>query len=172
MSSPGRRRSRLGILGALCLLALLVAIALSVSHGSHRAPVVNPSAPLVLSPERARPPAAQASEAGGQAQLTARNFLASYLPVLYGRKKPATITDADQHVLESLGNASQTSPPASRRSHPRIAALNAVRQADGSVLEIATINDGVSQPYRLIFTVAQQDSGGDGIWQVTQLANY
>lgn len=171
MSSAGPNRSRLAIIAALCLIALLAAIALSASHGSHRHSVVNPSAPLVLNPEKARPPAPQANEADGEAQLTARKFLASYLPVLYGRKKPATIAGADRHVLESLGNASQTQAMASPRSHPRIAALNAVRQADGSVLEIATVNDGISQPYRLVFTVAQQRSGG-GAWQVTQLANY
>lgn len=169
MSPAGPRRPRLGVVLTLCLLALLLAVALSVSHGSHHAPVLNPSAPLVLNPGKARSSTSPANEVSAQAQMAAQRFLASYLPVLYGRRNPATITAADQHVHESLTDASRT-PAASQRSHPRIAALNGVRQHDGSVLEIATINDRISPPYRLIFTVARSHSGG--AWQVTQIANY
>lgn len=169
MSRGRSRRPRLDVLLALCLLALLLAIALSASHGSHQAPALNPSAPLVLNSEKAHSPTVPTNEVDAQAQMAAQRFLTSYLPVLYGRRNPATITAADRHVLESLIDASPT-PAASRRSHPRIAALNGSRQRDGSVLEIATIDDGISSAYRLVFTVARSRSGG--AWQVTQIANY
>lgn len=155
----------LGALLAFCALALAVAL-LSTLHGSHPSSGVNPSAPLVLNPEQGTS-SSTAEEPSVEAQQVARGFLASYLPVLYGRRPAKTIVDADQHVLASLASASHT-PPAPRRSHPRMTDLAASRQGDGSVLEIATINDGVSPAYRIVFTVAEQDSA----WRVTQLANY
>lgn len=159
-------KGSLGGLLALCAVVLAAALLLGTLKGSHKTPAVNPSAPLVLNPA---PPTATTAvqEPNLEAQRVARRFLASYLPVLYGRRPARTIMDADQHVHASLAYASQT-PPAPRRSHPRVTGVAASRQSDGSVLEIATINDRVSPTYRIVFTVAKQD----GAWRVTQLANY
>jgi hypothetical protein len=156
----------LGGLLALCALALVAALLLGALKGSHKTAAVNPSAPLVLNPAP-RTATTAVQEPSLEAQRVARRFLGSYLPVLYGRRPARTIVDTDQHVHASLVSASHT-PPAPRRSHPRVTGLAASRQSDGSVLEIATINDRASPVYRIVFTVAKQD----GAWRVTQLANY
>lgn len=159
-------KGSLGGLLALCALALVAALLLPTLKGSHKTPAVNPRAPLVLNPAPGTATTV-AQEPSLEAQRVARRFLASYLPVLYGRRPARAIVYADQHVLASLASASRT-PPAPRRSHPRVIGLTASRQSNGSVLEIATINDRTIPAYRIVFTVAKQD----GAWRVTQLANY
>lgn len=156
----------LGALLAFCALALATALVVSTLHSSRPPSGVNPSTPLVVNPEHGAS-TKPAEERSAEAQTVARRFLASYLPVLYGRRTVSTIVGADQHVLASLASASRTPPPPPSR-RPRVTALAASPQNDGSVLEIATINDGITSAYRIVFTVAEQA----GVWRVTQLANY
>jgi hypothetical protein len=163
-------RQRLAVSGLVLLCAVLALVLLAGHRGSPRSSPttvpVSPSPPLVLnaghpstSPSPMQPTA--------QAQTAARAFLASYLPVLYGRRDAAAIIDADAHVRESLAAASRPArAPADR--HPRVTELVGEPQSNGSVLELATIADGVSTPYRIVFVIARLPDG----WQVNQLANY
>lgn len=112
-------------------------------------------------------PALTAGEVAA-AREAARRFLTSYLPVLYGRRPPATLVDADTHVRAELATATRT-PPAPRNRRPHLAALTDKPQPDGTVVVIATIADRVDPAYRIVFTLGQQLGGG---WRVTELANY
>jgi len=103
------------------------------------------------------------------ARATAHRFLASYLPVLYGRHAPSTVRDVDAHVAASLRAASRQ-PRAPRDRRPRITGLVLRPKNATTVLAIATIADQVSRPYRIVFSLTAQP--GSQRWRVSELANY
>lgn len=101
------------------------------------------------------------------ARASARRFLASYLPVLYGRRPARTITDADTRVRAEL-TAAARSPRAPRHRRPRVTRLSTRVQNDQTVVAIAMIDDSVTKPYQVVFQLSHKGGG----WRVTQLANY
>lgn len=168
MTPAVRQRLTLAVL-ALLLIVLAIVLLTSDRSGPRNSPTSIPATsapPLVLNP--GHPPTSPSpTQPVTQAQTAARAFLTSYLPVLYGRHAARSIIDADAHVRQSLrAGGRPTRAPADR--HPRVIALVGEPQSSGSVLELATIADGVSSPYRIVFVIAQRR----GAWQVTQLANY
>ena len=162
---------------AVAVLALLAvaAIAVVLLLGHHSSPSrpgatvsVAVSSP-VIGTRRASSASAPALTAAqlAAARQVARRFLASYLPVLYGRRLPRTIRDADAHVRTALQTAPRP-PRAPRDRRPRFTGLTLKQQSGGSVLAVTTIADHVTAPYQLVFTLGQRSGG----WQVTELANY
>lgn len=165
------------------LAALAVAVALALAavlmpalrggerDGAATAPSVRPAGPVIDGTGGRgvqRPPSqAVASADVPRARSAARAFLRSYLPVLYGRGRPAGIEGVVPQLRRSLREARRV-PRRIRDRRPRLTRLDAQPQAPTSVLMTATVDDGVVAPFRLIFTVERQP---DGRWLVTNVAN-
>ncbi len=152
-----------------CVGAIVATVILTSNPGAHRQHVVSLSTPaaatVVIGTKPPRPilTAAQLADVRG----TARRFLASYLPVLYGRRPARTIADADAHVRAELDDAAR-SPQAPRNRRPRVTSLTTRVQSSSTVVAIAIVADSVTRPYQIVC----QLSNGPGGWQVTELANY
>lgn len=160
---------------AIAMLVLLVAAAVSLivladrhHHPAPSRPVTTPQAaapPAVIGTRPAPPPLTVMQVSAARA--AARRFLASYLPVLYGRANPRTIRDADPHVRAELTAAGRT-PAAPGNRHPRITSLSTHSETSSALVLIAVITDGVQAPYQIVLQLTHEPDG----WQVTQLANY
>lgn len=159
-------------LGGLLLafaVALAVAAILTAGHVTHHQQVVtvaDPAAPSAVIGTKPPPPTLS-TEQLDKVRATARRFLASYLPVLYGRRPVRTITDVSAHVRAEL-DAAAKSPKAPRNRRPRVTKLTTQVQSSVTVVAIAIIADTVAKPYQIVF----QLSAVHGRWQVTELANY
>lgn len=159
-------------LGGLLLaftVALAVAAILTAAHTSHHHQVVtvtDPAAPAAVIGTKPPAPALTAAQLN-KVRATARRFLASYLPVLYGRRSAGTITDASAHVRSELSAAAKT-PRAPRNRRPRVTKITTQVQSNTTVVAIAIIADTVAKPYQIVFQLSRTR----GSWQVTQLANY
>jgi len=159
-------------LGGLLLtfaVALAAAAILTAGHTTHHQQVVtvtDPAAPAAVIGTKPPPPALNAAQLQ-HVRRTARQFLASYLPVLYGRRPARTITDASAHVRAELSAAAK-SPRAPRNRRPRVTQLTTQVQSSTTVVAIAIIADSVAKPYQIVFQLSSTHQG----WQVTELANY
>jgi hypothetical protein len=159
-------------LGGLLLafaVALVVAAVLTSGHIAHRqrlVTVTDPAAPSAVIGTKPPPPALSAAQLL-KVRATARRFLASYLPVLYGRRPVRTITDASAHVRAELSAAAK-SPRAPHNRRPRVTRLTTQVQSTTTVVAIAIIADTVAKPYQIVFQLSSTRGG----WQVTELANY
>jgi hypothetical protein len=168
----GRRERRravwaLAVGGALlALVAAVVIVAPGRRPASHATPQPLAPGPILAG----GPPAAPAPGMSvAPARATARRFLASYLPVLYGRHSASTVRDVDAHVAASLRGATRQ-PHAAPDRRPRITSLVLSVQNATTVLAIATIADQVSRPYRIVFSLTA--TTGSRRWRVSELANY
>ena len=159
-------------LGGLLLafaVALAVAASLTAGHTTHRQQVVtvaDPAAPSAVIGTKPPPPTLSAAQLR-KVRATARRFLASYLPVLYGRRPVRTIADVSAHVRAELTAAAKT-PRAPRSRRPRVTKLTTQIQSSTTVVAIAIIADTVAKPYQIVFQLSSVHGG----WQVTELANY
>jgi hypothetical protein len=159
-------------LGGLLLaftVALAAAAILTAGHTTHHQRVVtvaDPAAPAAVIGTKSPPPALSVAQLN-KVRVTARRFLASYLPVLYGRRRARTITDASAHVREELSAAAK-SPRAPSNRRPRVTKLTTRVQSSTTVVAIAIIADTVAKPYQIVFQLSAVRGG----WQVTELANY
>jgi hypothetical protein len=171
MTSRWSPRQTLALGGLLLAFAVALAAAaiLTAAHTSHHHRIVtvtDPAAPSAVIGTKPPPPALSAKQLE-KVRVTARRFLASYLPVLYGRRSARTITHASAHVRAELSAAAK-SPRAPRNRRPRVTKLTTRVQSSTTVVAIAIIADTVAKPYQIVF----QLSGAHGGWQVTELANY
>lgn len=162
----------LAVAAALALAAILMPdLRGGERDGAATAPTVRPAGPVIDGTGGRgvqRPPSqAVASADVPRARSAARAFLRSYLPVLYGRGRPAGIEGVVPQLRRSLREARRV-PRRIRDRRPRLTRLDAQPQAPTSVLMTATVDDGVVAPFRLIFTVERQP---DGRWLVTNVAN-
>jgi hypothetical protein len=157
--------------GGALLVVVIAAVAAIAFHGSSRDAA--PSAPAPTPPGPILNPGSSGSTAPTAdltvVRATARRFLASYLPVLYGRRPASAVRDADAHVTASLRAAARQSR-APRDRHPRVTGLVLRSQTATTVLAIATIDDDVSRPYRIVFSLTA--AAGSQRWRVSELANY
>jgi hypothetical protein len=164
-------RQPLALAGMLLPFVVAIVLAATLTGGHHPTgnrvvTVTPPTAPgavvgtkpalPTLTPRRLR-----------NARATARRFLASYLPVVYGRRPARTIVAASHHVKTELSAAAKI-PRAPRDRRPRVTKLTTHTQGSATVVAIAIINDSVAKPFQVVF----QLSDGHGGWLVTQLANY
>lgn len=101
------------------------------------------------------------------AQRAARRFITSYLPVLYGRAKPQTVSGATAALRTDLRRNVRRLPPAMQERTPRIEGLDVVRQAEGAVQATATIADGDVSTFPLIFYLERGPRG----WRATSLGD-
>ena len=162
------------LLGALVLAAAIavIAVILPRSPSAPRqtavattlsAPAASPQGAVIGTRSAPAPSTAQVADS----RRTARRFLASYLPVLYGRRTPSSVEDASPRVRAELRDAAR-SPQAPRNRHPRIARLTAHAEGRTTVVAIALIADSVTKPYQIALQLTEHDRR----WQVTQLSNY
>lgn len=165
-------RQRPLLLAALVLLLAAGIAALLLTGGHHesaqtaQAPApTTPAPPAVIGTRPPPPPLSAAQQAAALA--VGRRFLDSYLPVLYGRRPPRTIRDADPHVRAAL-QAAERMPSAPANRHPRVISLSEHSQTSSSVVLIAVITDRVQAPYQVVFQLTDHQ----GRWQVSELANY
>lgn len=152
-----------------CVVAILAAAILTGGEAAHRQRVVSvstPAAPSAVIGTKPPPPALSAAQLS-QVRAVAQRFLASYLPVLYGRRPARTIVDADARVKAEL-TAAARSPRAPKDRRPRVTVLTTHAQSSSTVVAIAIIADTVTRPYQVVFQLSNRRGG----WQVTQLANY
>lgn len=160
------------VLGGLllaCVVGIAAAVILTANHGTHRGRIVavsSPAAPSAVIGTKPPPPVLTTRQLAS-ARATARRFLTSYLPVLYGRRPARTIVDADPRVRAEL-NAAARSPRAPRNRRPRVTRLTTHVQNGQRVVAIAMIADSVTKPYQVVFQLSDSRAG----WQITQLANY
>ncbi len=178
MSRPRRHarpgRGQAAAVGALVVLALAAGVLLP---GQHRTggPASSPP-PLIPAPNpvigtRTPPPPPPAGPSPAQlarARVTARRFLHSYLPYLYGRARARRVTDVTTSVAASLRRSRARVTPAQRLRHPRLAGLTLVGQTPGSVIATARVADGGVAAYPLTYTLQQRT---DGSWVVADLGN-
>lgn len=157
-----------GILVAFVIAIVLAAVLTGGQHSTRQrvVTVTPPTAPVAVVGTKRAPPTVTPAQLSN-ARATARRFLASYLPVLYGRRPPQTIVAASAHVKTELSAAAKT-PRAPRNRRPRVTKLTTHIQGKNSVVAIAIINDSVTKPFQVVFQLSD-DRGG---WLVTQLANY
>lgn len=125
------RRQPLALAGMLLafVVAILLAAVLTTGHHSTRRRVVTvtpPTAPAAVVGTKT-PPTTPTPTQLRQARVTARRFLASYLPVLYGRQSARTIVAASSHVKAELAAATKT-PRAPRKRRPRVTKLACTRR--------------------------------------------
>lgn len=171
MSYRQLARQPLALAGMLLafVVAIVLAAALTAGHHSTSQRVVTvtpPTAPAAVVGTKPAPPTLTATRLR-QARATARRFLTSYLPVLYGRRPARTIVAASSHVKAELSAAAKV-PKAPRKRRPRVTKLSLHVHARSTVVAIAVIDDSVVKPYQVVFQLGHRQAG----WLVTQLANY
>jgi len=171
MTGRWSARQTLALGGLLLAFAVALALAaiLTAGHTEHHQQVVtvaDPAAPSAVIGTKPPPPTLSAGQIE-KVRATARRFLASYLPVLYGRRPVRTIADISAHVRAELSAAAKT-PRAPRNRRPRVTKLTTRVQSSTTVVAIAIIADTVAKPYQIVFQLSSVHGG----WQVTELANY
>ena len=171
MTGRWSARQTLALGGLLLAFAAALAIAAIVTagHTAHRQQIVtvaDPAAPSAVIGTKPPPPTLSTAQLR-QVRTIARRFLASYLPVLYGRRPGRTITDVSAHVRAELSAAGK-SPKAPRNRRPRVTKLTTHVQNSTTVVAIAIIADTAAKPYQIVFQLSAVRGG----WQVTELANY
>jgi hypothetical protein len=154
---PSGARRLLAVVVPLLLLGLLIAaVALAPS----------PQRPAPRQSRGDRRPIQRASQQGvSAARAPARRFLEGYLAFSYGHGRLSAIADADPLLLRALQG--QRVPPAARKRHPRILALQVEESAPAVARATATIADGSALRYPLVFYLDRRPAG----WLVTRLAD-
>lgn len=102
-----------------------------------------------------------------QAQMSARRFLAGYLPYVYGRARARSVQAVLPSVATALRRYRPHVTPAQQRRHPRVRALALQPQTTASIQVTATIADGGVAPYALSFTLERRGRH----WLVSDLAS-
>jgi hypothetical protein len=152
------------VLAALVGLALAGGVVLiSNTNDSSQAPQAGRS----LTSERA--PEAENHSVGDlpAVEAAARGFLASYLPVVYG-KPGATINDlhsASPRLVEELRNEGGHATPAQTQRTPHVQRVTAIREGQIGALATAQIKDSPSPAYPLVFHLQDSPDG----WVVTRI---
>lgn len=172
---PMRERSRVA-LATLAIVVVVTIVLITRVGGDARDPATAtpaaPASPPVINPAPGRPSRTTTTSPEPTADIrsarpAARRFLSSYLPILYGRAEGTGVAGTTPQLRRELARGLPV-PPRIRARHPQLSALDAQPQAPTSVLMTATIEDGIAEPFRLIFTVERQV---DGRWLVTNIAN-
>jgi hypothetical protein len=162
------------LLVALATTALIALLLAAVRpHAAREPSATTPDVPvpgpiITATPPQTTPRRAASPPDVPAARAAARRFLRSYLPVLYGRRRPASVHGVDAHLAASL-RAAARAPRAPANRQPRVTALQARAQSPARVLMVATIADRIGRPYRIVFALTRQTSGR---WLVSELANY
>lgn len=156
------------VVGALVVVIVLLVVVLGGGDDRAGTPVrqVPPTPVVVGGGERGAAPAELSPAERGAARRAAFVFARSYIPVLYGRAEPAQLVGATRHLRRSLREAER--PPAGvRRRHAQLRGVELTVQSARSVVASATVRDGVTAPFRVVFTVELRD----GRWVVSDLAS-
>lgn len=122
-----------------------------------------PAGPIVAVPRRLVISPVQLA----RARLSARRFLAGYLPYVYGRAPARSVRAVLPTVATALRRYRPRVTPAQRRRHPQLRALALHPQTTASIQATATIADGGVAPYVLTFTLERQGRH----WLVSDLAS-
>ena len=102
-----------------------------------------------------------------EARAVGESFLRSYVAFLYGRVDARGLRDASGHLARALGRSRTRVPPAREDRTPRVARVDAVRQAPALVQVTATVDDGDVTPYTVTAFVEHRGAR----WLVTHLAD-
>jgi hypothetical protein len=168
MNRPSGRSVAIITAGVLVAITLVI---VGLTSGGERAqdpvPTRAPAPVVVVGGGEQRSATPALSDAGrAAARQTALAFARSYVPILYGQAPARHVAKATRYVRQSLRGARR--PPRDvRRRHPRLQGLELTVQTSRSALARATVRDGVSPPFAVIFTVERRDNG----WVVSGLAN-
>ena len=164
---------------ATVVIVLLVAVAVaaivpgrkSKGSGSGQSSVSLPSVPAVVGTATTGPGSVPRRDAPvdarqlAAARTAAATFLAGYLPYLYGRARPRTISNVSAGLRAKLASQPPRVTPAQRSRHPRLIALSAIGRQPGQVLATATITDGGAAPYSIRLIIGRTH----GRWLVTAI---
>jgi hypothetical protein len=163
---PSRVRRHVVTAGALlALAAVMVALSLTSRDGDRqRQPVGQPPVSVRVqrtSPHRLAPPIP--TTAILQARRVAERFVASYLPVAYGRDGARAISGITSALRRQLLHKRAELTPVERRRRPHVVSLQTTATTPTFVVATALVDDGGVATYRLRFTL----EGRAGHWLVS-----
>jgi hypothetical protein len=162
--SQARRQLTLAALGLVLLL--VVASALAPSPHPAEGPVARLARPTRTRRSATAPGSLQISTGTlVGARRAAAQFVAEYLPLLYGRGSPRSIEAVTPSARLELSHVHGLVTPVERDRHPRVVSLTAVRQAPAAVLATALVADGGVTAYSVRITLR---FGRDG-WLVSRV---
>jgi hypothetical protein len=110
---------------------------------------------------------ASAARSTAEARTVGERFLQGYIAFLYGRLDPGELEGGTGELTRGLRRARRRVPPARDERRPRIARLDAVRQAPGLVQVTASVDDGDVAAYPVTAFVELRNGG----WVVAHLAD-
>jgi hypothetical protein len=127
------------------------------------------SAPAGRSPASERAPEAENHSVGElpAVETAARGFLASYLPVVYG-KPGATLNDlrnASPRLIRELRSEGGHATPAQTQRTPHVQRVTVIKEGQIGALATAQIKDSPSPAYPLVFHLQDSPDG----WVVTRI---
>lgn len=162
MNSPGWfRRGLPAALGARRLVLLATAIVLLVALALASMPDLARRVDG-LAASRPRPTSTHdlPRRASRQAVLAlARDFLDSYLKLVYGQEPSGGIRDATPALKASLARERVPAPPALRALHPRIVGLSLVAAQAPTITVSASVKDDEVLAYRLTLQLTTTRDG-------------
>ena len=179
---PRGARRALTVLLPLALLGALVAsLVFAPSNRDHEAKPVAGQTPPPTRSTATPPPSAPAREpdptppvggdvGGGRPVAAAidpaRAFVESYVAFSYGRARLGAIRSADPALLRTFAGQRARVPPAQRKRHPRVVALQVRGFSPGVARATAVVADGEVR-YPLVFFLDRRPGG----WLVTRMAD-
>jgi hypothetical protein len=110
---------------------------------------------------------ASGAAATAEARTIGERFLQGYVAFLYGRLDADELEGGSRELTHGLRRARRRIPPARNERRPRIARLDAIRQAPGLVQVTASVDDGDVAAYPVTAFVELRDER----WVVTHLAD-
>lgn len=160
------------------LVLLLAAGGLALSGGTQREPSLPTSDPHAANPAAGpvptiASPVADGTTTDGQnlavgvrgnhggpaVKHAAQEFLAGYLPYLYGQASPGSIERASVALRRRLSATPPRVSPATRKRRPRVVRLTVKRLASGRWHAVATVDDGGVARYPVELLVSTSPRG-------------
>lgn len=158
-------RAFLVILGAVIVTGAPVALSFRGTPAPN--PVPPSTFPMTVAPTESGQVSQPQSASSDPERVRAvtRDFLLSYLQVLYGQAVPLSIQDASPELFHQLQSQRGRPSPAQGPLRPRLVDVQVSPQSRDSAISAADIDDGTGVPYAIHMTVVRQN----GDWQVVSL---
>ncbi len=154
---PIAERERRTAIAVVAVLLAASAVLLAATRPAGQPRQLAPRRPVAPAKDASRlpmPPAGAASIAPVVAR-TARGFLASYLPYLYGHAPASAVSGATQALSRSLRAHPLIVSPGVRARRPRVLSLHAASAPAGFIGVSALVNDGELASYGVRLILAR-----------------